>query len=217
VLLLTVHFIALLTSGDSAGGNLAAAVAMKLRDERFYPQPKLQMLLYPVMQGIDFQLPSMMQNRIGPRLTAGSMCYFVAMYLEGNANNKDIYCNNSHVDTSVLQNYTQTFLKVQSLPAEYRHNYVRPAPQPFDQQLWNRLKDKLLNPYFSPLIAKSVSGLPKAFVLTIENDPLRDEALLYVLRLKKAGIVVIHLHQQGYHGDLHTRMNYVIPYTRRHL
>jgi len=80
------------TLGDSAGGNLAAAVAMKLRDERFYPRPKLQLLLYRVMQGIDFQLPSMMQNRIGPRLTSISMCYYVAMYLEGNANNKDGVC-----------------------------------------------------------------------------------------------------------------------------
>jgi len=205
------------TSGDSAGGNLAAAVALKLRDERFHPQPKLQLLLYPVLQGIDFQLPSMVLNRAGPRLTTGSMCYFVAMYLEGNANNKEAYCNNRHVDAGVLQQYSQGFFNVEALPARYRQNYTRPLPQPFDQQLWNRLKDKLLNPYFSPLVAESVSGLPPAFVLTVENDPLRDEALLYALRLMKAGVDVTHRHHQGYHGDLHTRLDDVIPYTLKHL
>jgi len=204
-------------SGDSAGGNLAAAVAMKLRDERFHPRPKLQLLLYPVLQGIDFQLPSMLQNRIGPRLTSSSMCYYVAMYLEGNAKNKDVYCNNGHVDASVRLQYSQGVLNVESLPAKYRQNYVRPVPQPFDRQLWDRLKDKLLNPYFSPLIAVTVSGLPKAFVLTIENDPLRDEALLYMLRLQKAGVEVTHRHHQGYHGDLHARMDDIIQYTTQHL
>ena len=204
-------------SGDSAGGNLAAAVALKLRDERFHPQPKLQLLFYPVLQGIDFQLPSMMQNRVGPHLTAGAMCYFVALYLEGNGNNKDVYCNNRHVDASVLQQYRQTFLNVESLPTEYRQNYVRPLPQPFDQQLWNRLKNKLLDPYFSPLVAETTSGLPKTFMLTVENDPLRDETLLYILRLKKAGIEVTHRHSQGYHGGLPNRLDDIMSYVKQHL
>ena len=211
------HVFVVTTSGDSAGGNLAAAVAMKLRDEQFYRPPKLQLLLYPVMQGVDFQLPSMMQNRIGPRLTAGSMCYYVAMYLEGSDSNKDLYCNNSHVDASVLQRYRHKFLNVKWLPAKYRQNYVRPVPQPFDPQLWNRLKDKLLNPYFSPLIAETVSALPEAFVLTNEKDPLRDEALLYMMRLRKAGVNVTHCHRQGYHGGFLSKMNNIISYIRQHL
>jgi len=205
------------SAGDSAGGNLAAAVAVKFRDDHFHPQPKLQLLLYPVLQGIDFQLPSMMQNRVGPRLTTGSMCYFTAMYLEGNGNNKDVYCNNSHVDASVLREYHQTFLNTDSLPAKYRQNYTRPLPQPVNQQLWNRLKHKLLNPYFSPLIAETLSGLPDAFVLTIESDPLRDEALLYVQRLRKAGVKATHCHREGYHGDFQNRIDDVILYIRQRL
>ena len=211
------HVVVMLTSGDSAGGNLAAAVALKLRDERFHPQPKLQLLLYPVLQGIDFQLPSMLQNRVGPRLTSGAMCYYVAMYLEGNADNKCAYCNNSHVDPDVLRSYAQRFLKVGSLPAKFRQNYIRPLSQPFDRQLWNRLKDKLLNPYFSPLVAETLSGLPKAFILSIEHDPLRDEAMMYGMRLVKAGVVVTHRHQLGHHGDIHNRLDDIVLYIRQHL
>ena len=204
-------------SGDSAGGNLAAAVALKLRDDHFYPQPKLQLLFYPVLQGIDFQLPSMLQHRVGPRLTAASMCYYVAMYLEGSDANKDVFCNNSHVDASVQRMYSRTFLNVDLLPAKYRQNYVRPAPRPVDRQLWERLREKLINRYFSPLVAEKLHGLPETFVLTIENDPLRDEALLYVRRLMSAGVDVTHRHQFGYHGDLQQRLGVIVPYVREHL
>jgi len=204
--------------GDSAGGNLAAAVALKLRDDSLRPRPRLQLLLYPVMQGVDFRLPSMLQNSDGPRLTSRSMCYFVAMYLEGSPDNKDSYCRNAHVDPGVLRQYGQTYLNVDSLPAGYRRNYARPAQGgPFDAELWNRIKDKLLSPYFSPLLAPTVSGLPRTFVLTLENDPLRDEAMFYVLRLRQAGVPVTHRHRQGYHGDLPTRMDDVISYISRHL
>ena len=196
---------------------MAAAVALKLRDEQFRPRSKLQLLLYPVLQGIDFQLPSMIQNRDGPRLTRRSMCYYVAVYLEGSANNKDAYCNNSHVDPEVVRHYGRTYLNVDSLPAKHRQNYVRPAPQPVNKELWNRLKDKLLNPYFSPLVADTMYGLPEAFVLTIEDDPLRDDGLLYVQRLTLAEVKVTHRHQQGYHGDLHKRLDDIILYLKQRL
>jgi len=146
------------------------------------------------------------------------MCYFVAMYLEGSGRNKDAYCNNSHVDAGVLRLYGRRFLDVDSLPAKYRRRYVRPAPAPrVDRPLWDRLRDKLLSPYFSPLVADTLAGLPPALVLTIENDPLRDAALLYVLRLTRAGVAVTHVHQAGHHGDLHARLDDVVRYARQHL
>ena len=46
------------TPGDSACGNLAAAVALRLRGDNIRPALKMQVLLYPVLQAIDYQLPS---------------------------------------------------------------------------------------------------------------------------------------------------------------
>jgi len=64
--------------GDSAGGNLAAVVALDAR-ERGLPQPKLQLLVYPVT---DYELDSaaMIDNAKGYFLEAEGMRWFWGHY-----------------------------------------------------------------------------------------------------------------------------------------
>lgn len=78
-------------SGDSAGGNLAAGLALKSRDLKD-GIIDFQLLLYPAC-GTDLDTPSM--KELGPdprfRLSKGAMSYFWGNYLAGNLDSRDPY------------------------------------------------------------------------------------------------------------------------------
>lgn len=78
----------LAVGGDSAGGNLAAAVALASRDSG--PRLAAQYLIYP---GVDFALegdyPSRLDNAEGYFLTVDEMHWFRAHYLRGDADALD--------------------------------------------------------------------------------------------------------------------------------
>jgi acetyl esterase len=67
-------------AGDSAGGNLAAVTALRIRDEG---GPKLlgQLLIYPVTDYYDPGTPSMVENASGYGLTRDGMIWFWNHYL----------------------------------------------------------------------------------------------------------------------------------------
>ena len=69
--------------GDSAGGNLAAAVALKARDQGG-PSLALQLLVYPVTAR-DFSTGSYRQNADGYSLTTDGMKWFWDHYLSNDA------------------------------------------------------------------------------------------------------------------------------------
>ena len=128
--------------GGSAGGNLAAAVALMARD-RQGPAVKLQMLIYPALDD---------------RCNTSSMC-----------NGKDSY-----------------IITYQNMLDCWRH------------YLGTDRRD--VSYYAAPARATDLSDLPAAYITTCEHDPLRDEAIIYAMRLMDAGVPV-ELH--NYPGTVH--------------
>ena len=70
--------------GDSAGGNLAAAVALA----EVVPL-KFQMLIYPAVD-MRMESPSISENANAPILTKAVMAWFVAHYINGDADKSNI-------------------------------------------------------------------------------------------------------------------------------
>ena len=188
--------------GESSGGNLAAAVALKLRDDAFRPAVKMQVLVYPIVQGLDFRLPSMMQNENAPILPRWGIPFVVSLYLTGNTDRLEAFLNNDHVSPAVKK-MKVPYIDVTHLSSKYLVNYEKPSAETGNETMWNELKEKLLNPYFSPLVADRLDGLPLTYIFTAEYDVLRDEGFLYAHRLRNAGIKVEHDHSEiGIHGFL---------------
>lgn len=118
--------------GDSAGGNLAAAVALALRDEGKVGL-KAQILVYPA---VDLAMTGSYYGRFtqesGLVLTDETMKWFIDLYV----------------------------------------------PKAADRRDWRA----------SPLLAKSLAGLPTTLVVLAGFDPLCAEGEAYVKRLKEAGV-----------------------------
>ena len=114
----------LAVAGDSAGGNLAAVAARRLRGA-----VRFQALIYPVIEPA-FDTPSYREFAEGHGLSRPSMERFWRLYLDG---------------------------------ADPRH------------------------PDATPLRADGLSDLPPAYVLTAEEDVLRDEGEAYAEALRAAG------------------------------
>jgi acetyl esterase len=133
----------LLVGGDSAGGNLAAVVALDARDG---DGPKLagQVLVYPATD-LAMKHPSHSEPETSILLTHSVIKWFCNHYLNGAT----------------------------------------------DIDQWKA----------SPARAKTLAGLPPAYVLTAGADPLRDEGAEYATRLEEAGVPMTYRHFPGqFHG-----------------
>jgi len=67
--------------GDSAGGNLAAGVALRNRDEKLFPIA-YQLLIYPCV-GVNFETDSYNSNAVGYGLSKRTMSWLWSLYLNG--------------------------------------------------------------------------------------------------------------------------------------
>ncbi len=116
--------------GESAGGNLAAVVALRARDAGG-PAIAFQLLVYPQVDFTDTTSASMREYADGHFLDTPTMAYFADQYLPAGTDRRQ--------------------------------------------------------PWVSPNNA-TLAGLPPAFVLTAECDPLRDQGEAFTQRLKDAGV-----------------------------
>lgn len=75
--------------------------------------------------------------------------------------------------------------------------------RPQAEQSWSMyLAEREADGYAAPARTEDLSGLPPAYVVTCELDPLRDEGIEYALRLLRAGVSVeLHQWPGTFHGS----------------
>ncbi|XP_023788489.1 arylacetamide deacetylase [Cyanistes caeruleus] len=189
-------------AGDSAGGNLAAAVAQQLsEDPEVKTKLKAQILIYPALQALDLNLPSYRDNADKPILSRSLMVRFWSEYFTSEPALREAMDSNRHVpaESSHLFQFVNWS---RWLPAEMRKAHAYGGPTPGGAELARRFPG-FLDPRASPLLASEarLRHVPPAYILTCEHDVLRDDGIMYAERLRATGVPVTHHHaKDAFHG-----------------
>lgn len=190
--------------GDSTGANLAAALCQRLarREDGHLLFPCAQVLVYPVLQMADFNLPSYQQNHAVPILFRGRMAFYFLQYLNGDSSLCQDLLDGYHVPTELRPRY-KTWLSPANLPPEFlSRGYLDPLKAQYDGELYHIVKDGLEHEV-SPLLADDavIKKAPPTFILTCEYDVLRDDGILFRKRLLDLNKEVTWKHiNNGFHG-----------------
>uniref|UniRef100_A0A3Q3X0Z8 Neutral cholesterol ester hydrolase 1 n=1 Tax=Mola mola TaxID=94237 RepID=A0A3Q3X0Z8_MOLML len=193
-------------SGDSAGGNLAAAVAQEISvDDTVRVKFSVQALIYPVLQALDFNTPSFLDNQNIPVLYRTLMVRFWLQYLGLDLSlQPDVLANNhSSLDHSNITRELRARLDwTLLLPPRHKKGHKKVIVEKGSEGTATEVPG-LLDVRASPLLAgpEVLAKCPRAYILTCEYDVLRDDGLMYVRRLQDAGVTVTNDHyEDGYHG-----------------
>ncbi|CEF63320.1 Alpha/beta hydrolase fold-3 domain-containing protein [Strongyloides ratti] len=185
--------------GDSAGGSMAAVVcqrAIKSGNRKFYSQ----ILIYPCTNMIDYQTHSQLEfyhkGLSGDKfLTPVTMARYGLMYL-GVAPTKEkilLMNENRHICEEFFKN--EEFRKCYNfeyLPDEYKLYTRLESKSEITSDFLQMKKDvfqHLLDPDFSPLFSSPeiFQQMPRSFVLTANDDILRDDGLMYGTKINHHG------------------------------
>ncbi|KAK2868720.1 hypothetical protein Q7C36_000591 [Tachysurus vachellii] len=188
-------------SGDSAGGNLAAAVAQQLQLEpNQRVKLKAQALIYPALQALDLNTPSYQQNQHMPILPRMLMVRFWSEYFTSDKAFFTAMLTNNHNSAESVAMLKFVNWSV-FLPETYRRTYKYKTLSVTTDKTSLSLEDPRASPLLMPEAV--LRQLPKTYILTCEYDVLRDDGVMYVTRLRLAGVDVTHEHyEEGFHGTL---------------
>ncbi|XP_008843059.1 arylacetamide deacetylase-like 2 [Nannospalax galili] len=189
-------------SGDSSGGTLVAILTQMLQDDpEFKDKIKAQALIYPGLQFIDTLTPSYREYEHGPFLSKEVAINLASLYLTKDKELRRAALRNEHMPQDSRHLFKFVNWSV-FLPEKYKKNHV--YTEPILGKL-NSSYPKFPHNRISPLLASDsqLQNLPLTYVLTCEHDILRDDGLIYVKRLRNAGVPVTHDHiEEGIHGAL---------------
>lgn len=165
----------------------------------------IQALVYPALQALDFSTPSYLQNQRMPVLYRNLMVQFWMVYLGVHLSLEPHYLVNNHssIDQPNLTPELRSRVNWTALlPGKHRKGY-KPLVRERGLKGATKAVPQLLDERAAPLLAGAevLAKCPRTYILTCELDVLRDDGLMYVRRLRDAGVAVTSVHYEGgFHG-----------------
>lgn len=151
---------------------------------------QLQVLIYPMMQLVDFLSPSC--QLVDRELNGMSFLKTVQVarlwliYLGIDTSYLPVLLANNHTSKQIRsdQDWSRILghLDHDKLPEAYKRSniYVKPPCMPDGHdELTKQLAPFIFNPDVSPISSTNLSGLPQTLMVTVEYDPLRDDGYRY--------------------------------------
>lgn len=212
----TVHFLKSLSAfgvdpsrvvvcGDSLGGAVSVLLCQQLLESPHLPKIRAQMVIYPVLHGLDFQSPANQQNNV-PLLPRNLALYCLMTYLNIDPSWKKDMETGANLPPEIHEKYRK-WLDHENIPERFKQRgYRQKTVLPTNDLAYQETRI-VLDPLLCPLVAEDevMSQMPEAFIVSCEYDYLRDHSLLYKKRLEDLGIPVTWLYvEDGFHGSLGT-------------
>ena len=186
-------------------------MSLKLRDIGNFWHPSLQVLIVPCLQALDFRTPSYQENADNAYLPSHRMSSYWLWYARGMDGHKyaHVVVENEHISASAKVSEISSHVDHNLIPRKYiSEKYMPDALKSGNEELWKELEPVFLNPYFAPLMAANLDGLPPTYIATAQYDVLRDDGILYARRLSAAGVQVEHRHYERTYHELFRNRNH---------
>jgi len=178
--------------GDSAGGNMAAAIALRLKKKI-----ALQMLLVPVLQVTNWNTTGAIENSLylNKSINDPNSLYFVLNYLGVPYKYINDFRTNNHTSAAFkVSHYAEymdqnTWLPKRYIRDEHLKNNIHLQTGYGNEDLFIQIESKLTDPMVSPLLADDdmLEGLPATYIMTCGFDFIRDDGIMYYERLHQLG------------------------------
>lgn len=190
--------------GDSAGGNMAASIALKHGYNL-----SMQILIVPILQFFSFKTTSFIENSeyFHDSINSPKSLVFITNYLGLSPDYINDFLDNNHTSSGLKRSYFASYVdqKMWMRSGMVRNKHLLELPNQVDcgnQVLSNKIEHLITDPYVAPLMAKDVmlKQVPETYIVTCGYDFIRDDGVMFAERLKSIGNKVTHKHYDaGFH------------------
>lgn len=195
--------------GDSAGGNMAAAISLRLQKKI-----ALQLLLVPVLQILNWQTIGFLENvlYLNKSINSPDSMYFLTNYLNVPPSYAYQFLYNNHTSPAFKKSKYYDYVdQVKWMPRKYVRTQelwdnLSNAKKDFgNEEIFKEIEGLLKEPLISPLIAddETLQELPFTYIMTCGYDFIRDDGIMFHERLKHLKVQTELAHYtEGFHNAL---------------